>query len=208
MIARDTNIPIHFKSETRLVEDLCLFLRDVGVFDHRLPTDTQAIIYIEQVKLHHHEITKRGIDIALRIQALTDETGWLMEVLLSDCLNYPETVPYVREKKSGIRRVFGCYLCYIREAPDREGIWVCDDCLERLEQQLQMRVGDDVTIILRSYSKELWCDHADSETPLAFIYEVSSAGAGYCEKCILKEKQRRSVLQKKTYGESTSISQQ
>src|SRR5262245_9676951 len=114
-----------------LIEDLCLELRDVGVGDYGLPDDKRAISSIREVQHISAEIKSRNADNADfkdRIKRLSAETGWQMERLLQECLLYPEVIPYVREH-DGVRRAFRCSICEKREVPDRDGIWLCDDCL-------------------------------------------------------------------------------
>jgi hypothetical protein len=181
------------KRETEeLLEDLCLALRDVGVRDYWLHDDEQAISFVKEVQLIYSELNKRNVDLLDRLNQLSDETGWQMEPLLSECLAYPETIPYVREK-DGVRRVFRCPICERREMPDRDGIWLCDICLIQAIESIRNRTPSKGLVLFRTYNESKRCKHADEDTVLMtfddeYDYQM---GNSYCERCLIEEQHRR-----------------
>ena len=66
------------------------------------------------------------------------ETGWLMQPLLDECLQWPKVTPHVRES-DGIRRLRRCWSCKRREHPDEAVEQVCDECLALLIDIIQRR---------------------------------------------------------------------
>ena len=54
--------PVEERDTTKLIEDLCLALRDVGVRDHGLPDDERSIAAITSVQQLHAELEKRAVD--------------------------------------------------------------------------------------------------------------------------------------------------
>jgi hypothetical protein len=80
-----------------LVEDFCIALRNVGVYDYELPDGANVRQYITDVSAIKCELARRGIDAADRIAKLSQETGWRMDALLQDCLAFPERLPFVQE---------------------------------------------------------------------------------------------------------------
>lgn len=185
--------PIEQRDTHGLIEDLCLALRDVGVRDSGLPDDERGVASIEGVRRLHAELEKRGADYHPRLARLTEETGWQMEQLLRECLNYPEVVPYVRER-DGVRRAFRCPVCRQGEFPDREGLQLCDACMERSAESIQSRVPWGGLLLLRLYNETYWCRHANAETVMAAFDDYETLGDVWCAQCIAEERERRAGI--------------
>jgi hypothetical protein len=179
--------PIKGRDTKRLIEDLCIALRDVGVWDHELPGGDTVRRFIEETKMIHAELQSRGVDLSSRVSQLSHESGWLMEELLRDCLHFPKTLPYVKEA-DGIRRYFRCWLCGEREfAPNAKKFLVCQECLYRLLNDIKRRVASKGVMLYRTYNEEKRCRHANSDTVLATLEQNFDAFGGFCERCILEE---------------------
>ena len=88
--------PISERSDTRVVEDLCLAVRNVGVWEHALPTDARALAHVQEVQVLPVELQQRNVDATARLERLSEETGWLMPQLLDECLRFPTILPRVR----------------------------------------------------------------------------------------------------------------
>lgn len=189
--------PIEQLGTSRLIEDLCLALRDVGVRDYGLPNEERAVSAIEKVQQLHAELEKREADFQPRIAQLSQETSWQIEQLLEDCLAYPNVIPYVRES-DGVRRSFRCSACRKRELFDRNGIYLCDVCLSQSAESIQNKVPMYDLLLFRMYSESKWCKHADSETVLMAFDDYDSLDYAWCQKCIEEEKERRSMLKKES----------
>jgi hypothetical protein len=84
--------PIRDRDNKKLLEDLCIGLRNVGVWDSELPGGDTVRNYIEETKMIHAELKRRGVDVDTRVSQLSDESGWLMGELLEDCLDFPKTL--------------------------------------------------------------------------------------------------------------------
>jgi hypothetical protein len=192
----DPEPEICHRDTTRLLEDLCLALRDVGVGDYGLLNDKLddniAVAAIVEVRELSNELQRRRIDPSGRLEQLTEETGWLMAVLLEDCLAWPARVPYVRDR-DGIRRVFRCPLCQREEIPDRKGIWLGTSCLQRAAEAMADRETIEGLILYRTYNPEFRCSHADADTLVAVLYDEydQSLRESFCKKCITEELSRR-----------------
>jgi len=182
--------PIEKRDTPRLVEDLCLALRDVGVQNFHLPDDERALAHIMRVQQIHAELEKRGVDYQPRLAQLTEETKWQMEPLLKECLAYPEVIPYVREA-DGVRRFFRCYVCSEQEFPDRKGLLLCDICLSRSAESIRNRVPLGGLLLLRIYNESYWCRHANAETVMAAFDDYETLGFAWCAQCIDEERERR-----------------
>lgn len=102
MRATPPKLPIPERNIEALLEDLCIALRDVGIWDYELPQGKRVIEHINQVKAIYTELQNRSVQIMPRITRLSEETSWQMEHLLNDCLSYPQVTPYVREKDGGV----------------------------------------------------------------------------------------------------------
>jgi len=187
--------PIGERSDETLVEELCLALRNVGVFDSGLylPNNSKVRMLVEEVCDIHAELVRRKINISPRISLLSKETSWKMDDLLADCLVYPKRQPYVKEL-DGIRRTLRCHLCRKAERPpDAKLFWFCESCMKNVVSSLQQKVACDGIVIFRSYTPNSRCSHADADTPLAAEW-YSEQIFGVCEKCVSEEIDRRRAL--------------
>ena len=182
---------IEQRDNNELIEDLCISLRDVGCCWFP-DVDDKAKKPIEAVQTIHSELQRRGVDVKARVRRLTEETSWLMEELLDDCLNYPKVIPYVRDK-DGIKRSLRCEICRQGETPDRVGVGMCDRCVTAAIESLQNRVPITGLVLFRTYNESKRCKHADSDTVLMTFDDEYDFGMGnsYCMQCLIDEKQRR-----------------
>lgn len=182
---------IRNRDTSTLLDDLCIALREVGVRDGDLPLGQRVVRAIEDVCAIDAELRQRNIDISARLKELSKQTHWQMEILLTECLDYPVTVPYVREE-DGIRRRLRCTLCRQAERPQNaEQFWMCDACIRRVICAIQSREPIDGIILFRSYNVAARCEHANSETVLAGD-SWGEAIFGNCEVCFKIELSRRS----------------
>lgn len=184
-------LPIEKRETSELVEELCLALRDVGVWDYSLPDDERTVAHVEKVQSIHAELSRRGANLHERVSLLSAETSWQMDVLLQECLQFPDITPYVRES-DGIRRAFRCPICSEREVPDRIGVWLCDVCLADTIESFESKIPLKGLLLFRTYNKPKWCEHADAETILMTFddYDVGIEN-GKCKICLLEEQKRR-----------------
>jgi hypothetical protein len=165
--------PIRDRDNKKLLEDLCIGLRNVGLWDSELPDGDTVRNYIEETKMIHAELKRRGVDVDTRVSQLSDESGWLMGELLEDCLDFPKTLPYVKEA-DGIRRYFRCWLCVEREfTAEAKRFLLCEDCLHRLSSDIKKRVPSKGVMLYRTYNEEKRCQHANSDTILATLEQIS-----------------------------------
>lgn len=179
--------PIRDRDNKKLIEDLCIALRNVGVWDSELPAGDTVRSYIEETKMIYAELKGRGVDLDTRVSQLSDESGWLMGELLKDCLDFPKTLPYVKEA-DGIRRYFRCWLCAEREFTlHAKRFLLCEQCLQKLLSDIRRRVPSKGVMLYRTYNENKRCDHADSETVLATLEQNFDYFSGFCEQCILEE---------------------
>ena len=185
--------PIEQRDTSKLVEDLCLALRDVGGRDYSLPDDERAVSFIKTVQQIHTVLEKREVDFHHRIARLSEETKWQMEPLLQECLAFPKTVPYVRES-DGVRRAFRCSVCQQREFPDRKGLFLCDVCLVRSAESIRNRIPWGGLLLIRIYNESYWCKHANAETVMAAFDDYETLGYAWCEQCVVEEQRRRAEI--------------
>jgi hypothetical protein len=185
-------LPIGQRETEELMEGLCLALRDVGVRDYGLPQDERAVSAVAKVQQLHAELSKRGADIAPRLERLTEETSWQMAELLRDCLAYPAVIPYVRER-DGVRRALRCAACRERELPGREGVgvWLCDACLAEAVESFRLRAPMRELLLVRAYNESVWCRHADAETVLMAFDGYDGLEGAWCARCVAEEQARR-----------------
>jgi hypothetical protein len=182
--------PIRDRDNKKLLEDLCIGLRNVGVWDSELPGGDTVRNYIEETKMIHAELKRRGVDVDTRVSQLSDESGWLMGELLEDCLDFPKTLPYVKEA-DGIRRYFRCWLCVEREfTAEAKRFLLCEDCLHRLLSDIKKRVPSKGVMLYRTYNEEKRCQHANSDTILATLEQSFDVFGGFCEQCISEALER------------------
>ena len=186
--------PLEERDDTTLIEDLCLALRDVGGL--WCPEDDgRAAARIEEVKKIYALLLERRVDVKDRIDRLSEETSWRMADLLSDCLGYPNVLPYVKDK-DGIRRALRCSLCGQGEFPDKLGIWMCDACLVAVRELLSSCSPMPGLVLFRTYNDSKRCNHADSDTVLFTFddpYEFAIDN-GRCDTCLTDEQERRKKL--------------
>src|SRR6266508_3685719 len=179
--------PIRDRDDTKLLEDLCIALRNVGVWDSELPDGDTVGKFVEETKMIHAELKQRGVDLDTRVSQLSTKAGWLMGDLLNDCLDFPKTLPYVKEA-DGIRRYFRCWLCAEREfTPDAKRFLVCKECLHRLLRDIKERVPSKGVMLYRTYNEEKRCHHSNSDTVLATLEQNFDVFSGFCEQCISEE---------------------
>jgi hypothetical protein len=182
--------PICERDTDTLIEDLCLGLRNVGVFDRDLPDGETIRQHIAVVCAIKRELDQRGISTDDRIAQLSVETNWRIFDLLQECLEFPDSMPYVKEA-DGIRRSLRCNLCRRNERPpDAQLCWWCDECILRVLDAIKEAKPIDGVILFRTYNSEARCQHADSETVLVSEY-YSDTIYGSCGKCLAEELARR-----------------
>lgn len=183
------------RDSTTLLEDLCIALRDVAVFDRDLPNGAAVVEKIDEVRGILSELSKRKVGVEFRLQELSSQTHWRMNELLADCCGYPDRIPYVRGL-DGIREHFRCYLCGQKERPDDPQLdpdfWMCDECLDRTVAAIEERNPIPGVFLYRSYNESERCKHADCETVVASIsWHDDSHSPGRCKDCWIGERKRR-----------------
>lgn len=184
--------PVCARDAATLVEDLCVALREVGVFDSQLPDGPQVLRAINDVRSINQELVHRGIDVSDHLALLSEQTHWRMAELLRDCLSSPQVVPYVKEA-DGIRRCLRCSLCGNAERPpDAQKFWICNGCLTKVVKSIRTRTPADRILLFRTYNPSARCSHADSDTVLAQDAWIDTI-YGNCEQCFQEELDRRAV---------------
>jgi hypothetical protein len=124
-----------------LVEELCLRLREIGVYDALTTTSERGRNLLAQVQVLLEELDRRDVDLTERMRRLSAETGWDMVSLLDDCRGSPAIRPYLREA-DGIRRAFRCSACKRAERPeDDTTFFLCDSCLRVMLDALRAHRG-------------------------------------------------------------------
>ncbi len=58
------NIPIKDRDSNKLLEDLCIALRNVGTSDHELPGGDVVRNHIDEVRKIHAELQRRTMDLS------------------------------------------------------------------------------------------------------------------------------------------------
>ncbi len=192
-MANTRQIPLGARATDQLLDDLAVALRHVGVSDWGLPSNARLVEHISQVKAIQAELAGRGLDGSSRLEILSKETGWQMQELLDDCLAFPKKMPYVREQ-DGIRRTLRCQACRNAERPaDAKLFWFCNACMERVVDAIRSRIPCSGIYLIRTYSPQCRCPHADGDTVLATDVDTDFPRFGVCEKCVVEEIERRSV---------------
>jgi hypothetical protein len=196
--------PIEELDTSELTEELCLALRNVGVRNYGLPGDERAIDAICQVQRLHKELLKRQVLVEERLTRLSEETSWQMSTLFEESLSYPKVIPYVRDA-DGIRHYFRCPACQKDEYPDRDGIDLCNGCLNRAGDAIRAKTPFDGIALYRTYNESKRCRHADSETVLMTIDDSDEEwlGQGFCEICLAEEKERRHLKHRMTIEDNS-----
>jgi hypothetical protein len=184
-------MPIPERDTDTLLEDLCIALRNVGVFDHDLPDGAEIRQHINAVCAIKRELDRRGISIGDRVTRLSAETNWRMTDLLAECLSFPDSMPYVKEA-DGIRRSLRCQLCQKREQPvNAQLFWWCDECMVDVLHAIERAQPVPGVILFRTYNADARCQHADSETVLVTAHYYSETLYGYCGQYLAQELARR-----------------
>jgi hypothetical protein len=175
-----------------LIEDLCVSLRDVSVFNGHLPDGAVIVEKIEDVKTVFAELSKRGIQIASALEDLSAKTNWKVQDLLADCLAYPARMPY-EKGLDDIRERFRCPLCRKAEMPEDTLIYMCDGCLDRTVIAIENRIPFPGLFLYRTYSESKRCPHADSGTVLVTVLwsDEDWFETGRCKECFMAEKRSR-----------------
>ncbi len=185
--------PIHECSNEELLTDLCRELRHVAVSESDLPRGEHVVQHVREVRAIHTELAARRVDCRLRLEQLSEETGWQIPMLLGECLAYPEQLPYVREP-DGIRRFLRYQLCSKAERiPDAKLFWFCNACMGRVLNAVRQRTPIPGIYLFRTYSPECRCAHADAETVLATDH-YSDVMYGVCDRCLCEEIERRHAI--------------
>lgn len=189
--------PPSTRDSSVLLDDLCLALRDVTVFNGHLPNGAVVVEKIDDVKAIFAELSKRGVEVAPTLEELSSKTNRKMEDLLEDCLAYPERAPYEKGLDS-IQERLRCSLCRKAERPEETLFWVCDQCLDRTVDAIENRTPFPGLFLYRTYTESKRCDHGDAETVLAtiFLSDEDWFEAGKCKQCCVDEKKRREALTK------------
>jgi hypothetical protein len=186
-------------SSAQLLNELLIALRDVidsektlAAFEGgREPEGTEfdkGRALIERVCKLYRNLDRRSDDVAEPLEELSTHTGIDMKELLLDCLEFPRVIPYVRDL-NGVRRLFLCF-CGKREANDREGLGLCNQCLQSALECVRDRKKSKGFILYRTYSPEVRCRHADFDTVLITLYKEGHWFPAWCEMCLVQEKQR------------------
>ena len=185
---------LEWLDDVHLTEDMCIALRNVGVYEMYLPTPRDEMVqWVERVQRLHVELVRRAVPLSDRLDKLSAETGWRMQELLDDCLVWPKKVPRVRES-DGIRRLSRCSMCQKREYPDGTQILMCDECLRSTIAALERREPLNGLIFFRTYNASRRCEHADDDTVLMTFDEYDFLENGRCQVCLLQEESRRALM--------------
>lgn len=202
MTTRNTPPPPPYEvwGSEELLEELGVALRDMAVWSDSLPHDLRARQHLQRVHEVHAELARREVNLAAMLEELTGQTAWLMAQFLDECLAYsldaPDDAPriaiapHVRDA-DGVRHWFRCPRCRVREFPDKQGIWICDECLDAAVAALSASTHIPGAFVFRSYSPDKWCDHADADTALVAFEEYDGVGPCFCVDCLGDERRRR-----------------
>jgi hypothetical protein len=192
----DPRPPLAEWEPTELLDELCVALRDVGVHDSWGPLSDRSKKAIERVRSADSELRSKGIDTEQRLASLSEETGWRMKDLFDECRAYPGVRPRLREK-DGVRRVLRCHGCSENARPESdERYFLCDGCLKKVAHAIQEKRPMPALLLLRTYTPEARCPHADDDTVLAVYpwYGMDDdIRQGFCGQCLADEFQRRGV---------------
>jgi hypothetical protein len=186
-------LPLSERDTPTLVEDLCIALRNVAVFDRDLPDGARVISFIDEVKAIAVILETRQQDVHARLLRLTEETEWQILPLFTACLAYPAQIPYVRDL-TGLRRRFRC-ACRMSEIPTGAHLWMCDRCLQRVTAMLSTGQAADRWQIYQSADPARWCPHADATTSMITDDWEYWDAPGDCLTCLQEERTRRSGVQ-------------
>lgn len=187
------------RASQTLIEELCLALRDVGVRSQFLPYGgplPDLAFEVERVRTVANELRLRAVDVTERLDTLTQETQWQMRELFSECMRYPETHPWVRDAKSGLRIALRCEGCGTKAFPEQSRrLRLCDDCLTIMDTALATAKPMQRLLLYRTYTPEARCEHAGDDTVLG-VYPWTTEWSedfpvGFCRTCLSLELARR-----------------
>lgn len=186
-----------FRESPVLLEDLCVALRDVIVFNGQLPNGAAVVEKIDDVKAILAELSNRGVEVASTLQELSTKTDRLMGDLLEACLAYPTRTPF-EKGLDGIQERLRCSLCGRAERPEETSLWMCHQCLDRTVEAIENRTAFPGLFLYRTYSESRGCPHSDSETVLATVFwsDEDWWDPGRCKQCYLDEKLRRADVER------------
>jgi len=209
MISRNSKPqrPSEQVSAVEILNDLLISLRDVmdsekvlaefsGGREPEGPEFDKARTLINRVCKLYHMLEKRGEDLSGPLDELSAHSGIDMKELLLDCLEFPQTIPYVRDL-SGLRRLFLCF-CGKREAFDHDGLGLCNQCLYAALDGVRDKKKAKGFILYRAYSPEVRCRHADFNTVMITLYKEGHWFPAWCEMCLVQEKHR--ILSKQAFS--------
>jgi hypothetical protein len=168
--------PISERTDKEVVEALCIALRDVGVFNGRLPDGEDVREKIKTAQDIYKEIVKRDINIRRRIKKLARETKWPMVRLLEETIKFPETIPYLEEKPKLV-----CRECMENTYARNAVLGLCDDCLEKGIELIE-KDSPDIRV--------LTCSTCGKKERQYYVYD-GKADRSYCLECLKSEKKRR-----------------
>jgi hypothetical protein len=192
--------PLSQRASSDVLEELCLALRDLGIATRFLPWGPPPDIdnEVNRVRVLSTELRSRRVDPETRLSTLTGETGWLMNALLAESMEFPKVRPWVRDQRSGLRIALRCAVCTRREFPeDSQLIRLCSDCLREFKNALATPMALDHMLLYRTYSPQARCEHAGDDTVLG-VYPWSSEWSadfpvGFCSVCVENEERRRNA---------------
>ncbi len=72
--------------------------------------------------------------------------------------------------------------------------YLCEVCLSQAAESIQNKMPLRDLLLFRTYSESKWCKHADSETVLMAFDDYDSIDNAWCQKCIIEEQERRTIL--------------
>ncbi len=199
---RNTPPRVHIpgRSSAELLEDLCIALRNVAVYENYWSVGPDPPRVQEAVSIAT-ELERRQVDVSERLDRLSQETRWLMKELLDDCRKFPAVIPRVREL-DGIRRYLRCGYCRSAERPENDtALSACDACLRNMIESFDSLNAIEGTVLFRTYTSQWRCEHADENTVLVgAIYEEEALGSGKCRRCLENALAERGGPAKKNRG--------
>jgi hypothetical protein len=181
--------PMANRTVNDLLEDLCLAFREVGIREW-VPASGNAAAEVLAIAA---ELDARGVNVADRLNRLSEETGWMMPRLLEECRRSPAGPLYVTEL-DGVRRRLRCRYCQAAEHPEEDTrYFACDQCFDKLIHSFTTLVPVRGTVLFRTYNPDWRCSHAGPDTVVLGIdqYEEGMLGPGDCNACLQEAKLRR-----------------
>ncbi len=178
MEIRNTPSPpqICSQDDSKVIEELCLALREVGVLNEQLPDGRKVRKRIAYVKELCAELEQRGVDPSSRIERLSRETNWDMKSLLRDTLAFPDAVPYL-----AMTRQPTCGSC--GKAISRKArLALCSPCITNGLEQLAAG---------KTESHLDTCPICSRNEKGFLVYAHGLEWMNYCRSCLKDEKARR-----------------